>query len=185
MSRVVVSNMMGIELTAIAYGLLVGLSLGLTGSGGSILAIPLLVYGLDMPVSEAIVVSLLMVATIALFGAMRQSFGKNVNWTSAILFSIAGMIVSPVVIQLAHNVDDTLRLVLFAGLMLFVSYRMAFGAKEKIVNKPVRGITNENALLKGAKTATGGAVAGGLSGFFGVGGGFVIVPLLSTVFNMP
>jgi len=84
------------DLTAleIICGFIVGLSLGLTGSGGSILAIPLLVYVLKVPMIEAIYISLLMVASIALFGAIRQSFGKNVDWKSAILFSLMGMIIA-------------------------------------------------------------------------------------------
>jgi uncharacterized membrane protein YfcA len=175
---------MSLDIIAIGYGSLVGLSLGLTGSGGSILAIPLLVYGLDIPVSEAIVISLLMVATIALFGALRQSFSKNVNWQSAILFSISGMIISPIIIQLAHGVDEILRLVLFAGLMLFVSYRMVFGGKKDVSKDLAQNKFHHFSFLNNMKIALGGATAGGLSGFFGVGGGFVIVPLLTTIFNM-
>ncbi len=170
---------------AIGCGMLVGLSLGLTGSGGSILAIPLLVYGLGMPVSQAIVVSLLMVSTIALFGAVRQSFGGNVNWRLAVLFSISGMIISPIIIQLAYDVNETLRLVLFSGLMLFVSYRMAFGKIQKLSSTTQFDKSYQYPMLKTAKIILGGTTAGALSGFFGVGGGFVIVPLLTLIFNMP
>jgi uncharacterized membrane protein YfcA len=173
---------MPFPLAAIGYGSIVGLSLGLTGSGGSILAIPLLVYGLGMPLSQAIVVSLLMVATIALFGAARQSFSKNVDWRAAILFSLSGVIVSPIVIQLAYDVDDKLRLLLFAGLMLIVAFRMGFGRPQI----PSGHAPSQARSLSGAiKIIGGGAVAGALSGFFGVGGGFVIVPLLTMIFNMP
>lgn len=167
-------------LTAV-YGSIVGLSLGLTGGGGSILAIPILVYGLGIPISQAVVVSLLMVASIALFGAGRQSFAGNVDWRAALMFSVAGMIISPLVIYAAHDVNETLRLILFAVLMLFVAYKMAFSDKKSPIPINALSVHQPNAI----KTATGGAAAGALSGFFGVGGGFIIVPLLTMIFAMP
>jgi uncharacterized membrane protein YfcA len=118
----------------ILYGSIVGLSLGLTGGGGSILAIPILVYGLGIPISQAVVISLLMVASIALFGAGRQSLSGNVDWRAALMFSVAGMIISPIVIYAAHDVNETLRLILFAVLMLFVAYKMAFSNKKNIAS---------------------------------------------------
>lgn len=124
----------------VIYGSIVGLSLGLTGGGGSILAIPILVYGLGMPMSQSVVISLLMVASIALFGAARQSFSGNVDWRAAILFSLAGMIISPLVIYIAHDVNETLRLILFAVLMLFVAYKMAFSGK-KAHHRPTRSVS--------------------------------------------
>lgn len=170
------------SLATMGYGSLVGLSLGLTGSGGSILAIPLLVYGLGMPISQAVVVSLLMVAAIALLGAAKQSFSKNVDWRTAILFSLSGMVVSPIVIQLAHDVNDKLRLLLFAGLMLIVAFRMGVSGRKTSSYALAR---QERPLNFSIKTVAGGTVAGTLSGFFGVGGGFVIVPLLTMIFHMP
>lgn len=169
----------------IASGSLVGLSLGLTGSGGSILAIPLLVYALGVPVSQAIIVSLLMVAAVALFGAVRQSFSGNVDWRMAVLFSLSGMVVSPIVIHLAHNVNETLRLTLFAGLMLFVAYRMAFVKTHMTAAQTTIADATPHPFSDGAKTALGGAAAGSMAGFFGIGGGFVIVPLLIMIFHTP
>jgi uncharacterized membrane protein YfcA len=145
------------------------------------LAIPILVYGLGIPMSQAVVISLLMVASIALFGAIRQSFSKNVDWRAAILFSIAGMVISPLVIYVAHDVNETLRLILFAVLMLFVAYKMAFSNAKKTAPTNSLSIHQPWAI----KTVTGGAAAGALSGFFGVGGGFIIVPLLTMIFSMP
>lgn len=173
---------MDLSLLQIISGLIVGLSLGLTGSGGSILAIPLLVYVLKVSVTEAIYISLLMVASIALFGAIRQHFGKNVDWKSAVLFSLMGMVIAPIVVHFSKNVDDNFRLMMFAGLMLFVSYRMISSRNQ--LPQEVRG-QERASLLRSAKIATGGGVAGALSGFFGVGGGFIIVPLLTLIFNMP
>jgi uncharacterized membrane protein YfcA len=165
----------------VVYGSIVGLSLGLTGGGGSILAIPILVYGLGMPTSQAVVISLLMVASIALFGAGRQSLAGNVDWRSAILFSITGMLVSPLVLYAAHDMNETLRLISVTVLMLFVAYKMAFLNDGNTVSVNALGARQPGVI----KTAGGGAAAGALSGFFGVGGGFIIVPLLAMIFAMP
>jgi hypothetical protein len=169
------------EPLTVVYGSIVGLSLGLTGGGGSILAIPILVYGLGIPMSQAVVISLLMVASIALFGTARQSFSGNVDWRAALMFSVAGMIISPLVIYVAHDVNETLRLILFAVLMLFVAYKMAFSGKKAA--SPINALSVHQPSV--IKTAMGGATAGALSGFFGVGGGFIIVPLLTMIFSMP
>lgn len=165
----------------VIYGSIVGLSLGLTGGGGSILAIPILVYGLGIPMSQAVVISLLMVAIIALFGAAKQSFSGDVDWRAAILFSIAGMIISPIVIYVAHDVNETLRIILFAALMLFVAYKMAFSGKK--IPAPINTLSVHKPSI--IRAVMGGSAAGGLSGFFGVGGGFIIVPLLTMIFTMP
>lgn len=173
---------MDISLLEIFCGLIVGLSLGLTGSGGSILAIPLLVYILKVPVGEAIHISLLMVASIALFGAVKQSFGKNVDWKSALLFSLMGMIVAPIIVYFSSSVNDNLRLMMFAGLMLFVSYRMISSRQQTAQGGD---LLQAKGASGGLKIIAGGGAAGALSGFFGVGGGFIIVPLLTLIFQMP
>lgn len=172
---------MMIDPTIIGYGALVGLSLGLTGSGGSILAIPLLVYGVGLPMEAALMISLLMVASIALFGAVRQTFAGNVDWMAALLFSLTGMIVSPLVIYFSQNVNETLRLVLFAVLMLLVSWRMGLSLDNRRTEKSLQQTPPSSA----TRIVLGGAGAGALSGFFGVGGGFIIVPQLTLLFAKP
>ncbi len=167
--------------TLIGFGVLVGLSLGITGSGGSILAIPFLVYGVGLPMQTALGISLLMVASIALFGAIRQTYEGNVDWRIAILFSLTGMIVSPVVITLSTNIHETFRLLTFAILMLFVSWRMVSSLNKHDSSHspgqiPPASIT---------RIVLSGASVGALSGFFGVGGGFIIVPQLILLFAKP
>lgn len=167
---------MNIDFAMIGYGSIVGLSLGMTGSGGSILAVPLLVYGAGLSLPQALVGSLFIVACVAAFGALRQSLGGRVDWRAALLFSATGMVISPLVVTLAHDVDETARLVLFAVLMLVVAGHMAgYGAH------CVQGDRKAGALRIGLS----GALAGALAGFFGVGGGFIIVPLLIFMFAMP
>ncbi|CRX39331.1 sulfite exporter TauE/SafE family protein [Estrella lausannensis] len=172
---------MGFDLSLVGYGALIGLSLGLTGSGGSILAIPLLVYGAKMPVQQALVISLLVVACIAAFGAIRQTLDQKVNWVAAFQFSLAGMIVSPITVGLTSEVNETFRVGLFALLMLVAAWSMLRPASF-LTTKPPGKRTRLSTLLL---INIGGAISGIMAGFFGVGGGFIIVPFLNLIFAMP
>lgn len=166
----------------VGFGALVGFSLGLTGSGGSILAIPLLVYGAGLPMPQALTVSLLMVAIIAVVGAIRQTITRQINWRAALLFSLGGIIISPLVVTATHDVDESLRLILFAILMLIVAWRMAWTSNR---SGSEDAFSHESPSPHFIKIALGGGIAGTLAGFFGVGGGFIIVPLLTLIFAMP
>lgn len=168
------------DLTLIGFGSLVGFALGVTGSGGSILAIPLLVYGVGLPLHTALLISLLIVASIAFVGAVRQTMSGDVQWRTAFLFSLTGMIVSPLVLKTAHLVSEKVHLVLFAFLMLFVSANMAFPL--------IKTLPLEKQSLQPkspVRIGLAGATIGALSGFFGVGSGFMIVPFLTLVFSIP
>lgn len=171
---------MNVDPALIGYGVIVGLSLGLTGSGGSILAIPLLIYGSGLPMQQALVISLFMVVSIAAFGAARQTLNKQIDWRAAVLFSVTGMAISPLVVALTHNVNETLRLNLFALLMLVVACRMAWPSPRRIQNNSF-----DLATVGIIRIGLSGGLAGTLAGFFGVGGGFIIVPLLTIIFAMP
>jgi uncharacterized membrane protein YfcA len=80
---------------SLLFGILVGFSLGLTGGGGSVFAVPLLVYGLTMPAHEAVGVSLVAVGATALAGAIVRLRQREVEIKTALLFGIAGMIGAP------------------------------------------------------------------------------------------
>lgn len=163
------------NLVLAGLGSIVGFSLGLTGSGGSILTVPFLVYGLKMPTDQAVPLSLVIVSSIATVGAIRQSFKANVLWPTAIIFSLFGSISSSIVIYLTKNTNDNLRLSLFAVLMLLFSWQMYQGAYLKL----------NTSLPKWLLVSFCGIFSGALTGFFGVGGGFILVPILVFVFNMP
>jgi uncharacterized membrane protein YfcA len=168
----------------ILYGAIIGISLGLTGSGGSILAIPLLMYGAGLSMSSALIISLFIVASISLFGTVRHSLHGHVDWKSAIIFSISGVIVSPIIVSLTHNINETYRLVLFAILMLLLASKMWLSTNKYQNNDNL--IKEKTIRYRGAVPIIfGGGLAGALSGFFGVGGGFIIVPLLTIIFGMP
>lgn len=173
---------MSFDWILLGLGVLVGFPLGLTGSGGSILAIPLLVYGAKLPMKQALPLSLVIVGCIAAFGAVKLSFEGKTNWFIALMFSLSGMFFSPVAVALTIHVHETFRLGSFALLMLVVAWRMA--RQQLNGAQPPRG-QNENERKGYIPIIIGGAFSGVLSGFFGVGGGFVITPLLILIFAIP
>ena len=171
------------------FGVVVGFSLGLTGGGGSILAVPLLVYGLSVPAREAVTISLAAVGLTALVGAAQRWRLGQVEVRTGLLFAAAGMLGAPVGAWLAGLLAEAVLLSLFAVLMLAVAVRMWRRAGEPAraaCSDPNAGpscqrdpegtlrLTSRCALLLSAV----GVMTGVLSGMFGVGGGFVVVPAL-------
>jgi len=173
------------------FGAAVGFSLGLTGGGGAIFAVPLLVYGLGVPARDAVGVSLVTVGVTALFGFVQRAGRRLVEFPTGLLFALAGMIGAPVGAMLADRIPDALLLSAFAGLMLLIAVRMWRNAADAKYRLPIvvdddagptcrrdsegkLRLTSRCALLLAAL----GLGAGALSGLFGVGGGFIIVPAL-------
>ncbi|XZE54636.1 sulfite exporter TauE/SafE family protein [Planctomycetaceae bacterium SH139] len=189
---------------AILFGILVGFALGLTGGGGGIFAVPLLVYGLAVAPREAVGISLAAVGGTALFGAVPRMVRGQVELRTGLLFAVAGMLGAPVGSYLATLIPENLLLVLFAVLMFVVAQRMWAktskpvppsdepASDEPASDEPAnrqaaadRGACQRDAdgtlrlTSKCARLlATVGLLTGILSGLFGVGGGFVIVPAL-------
>lgn len=178
-------------LVTLLLGALVGFSLGLTGGGGAIFAVPLLVYGLGVPAREAVGVSLLTVGSTSLVGFVQRARMRMVEFPTGMLFAVAGMIGAPLGSWLANYIPDALLLGLFAVLMLVIAVRMWRKAGDSASRLPVflddnagptckrdpegkLRLTSQCALLLAAI----GLGAGILSGLFGVGGGFIIVPAL-------
>ncbi len=112
------------SLLTLPFGVLVGFSLGLTGGGGSIFTVPLLVYGLSTLPREAIVISLAAVGATAFMGFVQRLRTKEVELGTGLLFAAAGMLGAPVGSLLGGHIPDTLLLGLFALLMLLVASRM-------------------------------------------------------------
>lgn len=180
---------------AILFGGVVGFALGLTGGGGGVFALPLLVYGLSVAPREAVGISLASVGGTALFGALSRWKRGEVEFRTGLLFAIAGMCGAPLGSHLSRLVAEEWLLGLFAILMLVVAYRM--WSKTQGTRRSREVCPAEKALKRNHATcqrdADGtlcltsrcslllisvGLVAGVLSGMFGVGGGFVIVPAL-------
>jgi uncharacterized protein len=183
---------------ALIFGAVVGVSLGLTGGGGSILAVPLLVYGLSVAPREAVGVSLAAVGATALAGAAHRVWRGDVELRTGLMFAVAGMLGAPAGTFIGRRVSETLLLMLFAALMLLVAARMwrrastnpeeAAALRAPIGKPPIDEpgpacrrdpagrlrMTSRCAVV----LAVAGVASGVLSGLFGVGGGFVVVPAL-------
>ncbi|MBN9062778.1 MAG: sulfite exporter TauE/SafE family protein [Rhizobiales bacterium] len=165
-------------------GGLVGLSLGMIGGGGSILATPLLVYLVGVPSPHlAIGTSAVAVSANALMNLLAHARAGNVKWGCAIVFALFGVAGAALGAQLGKAVDGGKLLAAFGLLMIAVAALML---------RPRRGGDDPDVRLDRSSARrlvprlglAGGAV-GALSGFFGIGGGFVIVPGLVAATAMP
>ncbi len=180
---------------AILFGCAVGFALGLTGGGGGIFAVPLLVYGLDVMPREAVGISLAAVAGTAFFGAVPRIVRGEVEFRTGLLFAVAGMLGAPIGSYMSTRVPQNVLLLMFAMLMLVVAQRMWSKARNPILASGVCSTEGEPGRDRSAcqRDRDGklrltsrcarllvlvGLVTGVLSGMFGVGGGFVIVPAL-------
>lgn len=172
------------DLLAIASGSLVGFVLGLVGGGGSILAVPLLVYVVGVPSPHiAIGTSAIAVALSAAANLAGHARAGTVKWPCAITFAIAGMIGAAGGAQLGKMVDGTHLLALFGGLMIIVGALML--RPRKTAGNPDIRLTRESLPQLLPMLIGLGLVVGALSGFFGIGGGFLIVPGLIGATAMP
>ena len=155
--------------------LAIGLSLGLLGSGGSILTVPVLHYLVGQPDKLAIGGSLLVVGIIAGIGCVPYALHRQVDWRNVAWFGVPGTGGAWLGATLAHWVPGAVQLALFAGVMLLAAWRMLRGA----MIAPSSGEPHRLAVIGG------GAGVGLLSGLVGVGGGFLIVPALVLLAGVP
>lgn len=175
------------------FGAVVGLSLGLTGGGGALFAVPLLVYGSGVHPREAISISLVAVGATALVGFLHRWNLGEVEIRTGLMFALAGMLGAPIGTWIASLIPESILLLLFAVLMLIIAVRLWQQASSNlsrdvgdtlpIMQKgPCCQRDSDNVLLISSRCAAvlliAGSLTGILSGMFGVGGGFVIVPAL-------
>lgn len=156
-------------LLAILGAVIIGISLGLFGSGGSILTVPVLMYLVDMPADVSIASSLLIVAGISLFGSVSYIRRKTVSWKHFWAFGIPGMFGTYGGAWIGTIVDSRWQLLVFSLLMIVAAVLM-WRSKPK----PPGHHTEMNY----AKVTLEGLIVGIITGFVGVGGGFLIVPAL-------
>jgi uncharacterized protein len=164
----------------LASGALVGFSLGLVGGGGSILAVPLMVYVVGVPEPHvAIGTSAIAVAANAAVNLSNHARGGTVVWSCALPFAAAGIVGAFAGSILGKMVDGQKLLALFALLMLVIAVLM-LKTRSRI------GLPDVQITLANTPAILGlGLVTGTLSGFFGIGGGFLIVPALMLATGMP
>jgi len=163
---------------AIPLGLAIGVALGMLGGGGSVLAVPVLVYALGQGVHEATTASLVIVATGALAGGLRHARARRVCWGHAAAFVAGALPGAAGGTALGDAVGGGTLLVAFAGLMLAVAaatWRRGGGRRPPEGDSPPPGCPG----LRLAHAIAAGALVGVLTGLFGVGGGFLIVPMLA------
>jgi len=149
--------------------LAIGLSLGLLGSGGSIITVPVLVYLVGQPEKIAIAGSLGVVGTIALVGALQNAAKGRIDWRSVAWFGLPGMAGTYAGAWLSGYVSGAVQLAVFAVVMLAASammFRQAAHPPSAASRRPL------------AMVVADGFAVGALTGFVGVGGGFLILPAL-------
>lgn len=169
---------------AVALGVGVGISLGLLGGGGSILAVPALVYLLGRSVHEAVPASLLVVGSASATGAISYLRTGTVPWRTATLFGIVGMGGSFAGAYLNHRLADDALLLGFALLMTAAAVTMLRQAPAMQACHSEE-TCDEMWRRRWGLVAGAGIGAGFLTGLFGVGGGFIIVPALVLLLKLP
>ncbi|MFG1609696.1 sulfite exporter TauE/SafE family protein [Actinoplanes sp. NPDC049265] len=159
-------------LLTVLLALGIGVSLGLLGGGGSILAVPLLVYVAGLPAKEAIATSLLVVGATSAVAVIPHARRHRVRWRTGLLFGVAGMTGAYAGGRLSAYVPAAVLLTVFALMMLATAIAMIRGRRPR----PGRTVPRE---LPVGRVILDGVVVGLITGLVGAGGGFLVVPALA------
>lgn len=184
---------MVVDVTALSLlmGAAVGVVLALTGAGGGILAVPLLVFGLHLQMSQAAPVGLLAVGLAASVGALLGLREGVVRYRAALLIGLTGMLIAPLGVRLSHVLPNGPVMAIFALMLGWVAWRnLRPGRATQQPKRPVCAMNPATGRLSWRAPCTAvlsatGALSGLLSGLLGVGGGFVIVPMLGGFSDVP
>lgn len=186
-------------LLCLVLGAAVGLILALAGAGGGILAVPLLVFGLNLTIGQAAPVGLIAVGSASALGAILALRQGLVRYRAAAMIGLTGMLLAPLGVHFAKVIPNPPLMVAFSFVLAWVAWRMfqktrrgsdadhaqrGKGSRLPCVVRPTEGRLVWTRRCAWALAGTG-AVSGVLSGLLGVGGGFVIVPALSRYTNLP
>ena len=165
------------SIPGVILAVLIGVSLGFFGGGGSILTVPLLVYVFGLAPKPAIASSLLIVGIASLSGAFQHWRAGNLRLREGLLFGSAGMTGAYVGGRVSAFLDGGVLLLLFAGMMMLTSIAMWRGRKA-----PAASASGQRAT---AKLLLQGLAVGSFTGLVGAGGGFLIVPALALWAGLP
>jgi uncharacterized membrane protein YfcA len=187
---------------SVLFGAIVGLSLGLTGGGGAIFAVPMLVYGLGISARESVTISLVSVGMTSLIGFLLKWRKGEAEIAAGLIFACAGMVGAPIGTWISGQFPEILLMLFFSVLMLIISvnmwvrgtqYRLQAETCGPVVRHDVQSSDHFRDGASCQRDVSGnlilssrcawlllltGVIAGILSGMFGVGGGFIIVPAL-------
>lgn len=189
---------------AVALGLVVGLVIGTLGGGGGVLAVPALVYALGQDASTATTSSIVIVGVISIVGALARARGQSLRWRTGIAFGVIGIPAAWAGTLLNRAVPEPVLLLSFAALTIAVAALMLAKGRNDAVDDPASGDAESSptggsgtslavAERAGARTSraamvvkvvVSATVVGFLTGFLGVGGGFLVVPALTLVLAM-
>ena len=161
---------------ALVLSLLIGVSLGLLGGGGSILTTPILIYALGVEPKEAIATSLLVVAITSVAGAIQHFRQGNVELKIGLIFGAAGMVGAGLGGFAADWVPTKVLLVMFAMMMLATAFFMYKGRSGSEEERPPQAMW---------RVIVDGLVVGVVTGLVGAGGGFLVVPALNLLGGLP
>lgn len=178
------------ELLGYASALLIGISLGLIGGGGSILAVPILAYLFSLDEKVATAYSLFIVGSAALIGGLRQHKEGNVDWKTAFVFGIPAILgvwlvrhfiipMLPDILFSIGNLEITRRMGMF-GFFALLMLSAAYSMLSKTKRKGGTGKVKYNYPL----IIIEGIVVGAITGFVGAGGGFLVIPALVILANL-
>ena len=181
------------SLISVGIGLFIGLVLALTGAGGSILAIPLLMIGLHLSLQQAAPIALLAVLLAAIIDTIQGLHKNIVRYRTALLIASFGVAFAPLGVWVAGLIPSDILSLVFAAVMLYVAWHMWHQSNANqitqqnlpdmpcMMNKVTSRLYWSAACTK--RLVATGTLAGFISGLLGVGGGFVIVPSLHKVSN--
>ena len=169
---------------ALGLGLIIGVLLGLLGGGGSILAVPALVYGVGVPLAAAVPTSLLVVGVSSATALLPRLRGRQVAWRIAGVFGAAGAAAAFAGAAVNRLLDPRVVLVGFAALMVAAGVRML---REQLAVGGDCALPGGGVNWRGClpKAISSGVIVGFLTGLFGVGGGFLIIPALVLLLGLP
>jgi uncharacterized protein len=166
-------------------GLAVGLVIGALGGGGGVLTVPLLVYVLGLPAQDATTSSIIIIGVTALVGTLARIRSRTVDWRTGLVLGALGVPAAYAGTLLNHGVDQRVLLLAFAAVTIVAAAAMLLNRGPDEPAPAAGTVITRTRAGTATKVVLSGLVVGFLTGFLGVGGGFLAVPALVIVLRMP